>query len=74
VTLLLRWAGVSTRKPFPNEFHAMTSFLGMALATYADRTIVLVADKRRPMADLGGLNYVQLTDADECLDKIRRRL
>jgi predicted nucleotide-binding protein len=48
--------------------------LGMALATYADRTIVLVAGKHRPMADLGGLNYVRLTDGDKCLDKIRRRL
>jgi len=48
--------------------------LGMALATYANRTIVLVAGKHRPMADLGGLNYVRLTDEDDCLDKVRRRL
>jgi predicted nucleotide-binding protein len=48
--------------------------LGMALATYAERTIVLVAGKHRPMADLGGLNYVRLTDGDKCLDKIRLRL
>jgi hypothetical protein len=26
------------------------------------------------MADLGGLNYVRLTDGDKCLDKIRLRL
>jgi predicted nucleotide-binding protein len=48
--------------------------LGMALATYAERTIVLVAGKHRPMADLGGLNYVRLTNEDKCLDKIRLRL
>jgi predicted nucleotide-binding protein len=48
--------------------------LGMALATYAERTIVLVAGKHRPMADLGGLNYIRLTDGDKCLDKIRLRL
>lgn len=48
--------------------------LGMALATYAERTIVLVAGKHRPMTDLGGLNYVRLTDEDSCLDKIRLRL
>jgi predicted nucleotide-binding protein len=48
--------------------------LGMALATYADRTVVLVAGKHRPMADLGGLNYIRLTDSGECLDKVRRRL
>jgi predicted nucleotide-binding protein len=48
--------------------------LGMALATYADRTVVLMAGEHRPMADLGGLNYIELADEDECLEKIRRRL
>lgn len=48
--------------------------LGMALATYADRTIVLIAGKHRPMADLGGLNYIRLTPGEGCLDKIVRRL
>jgi len=48
--------------------------LGMALATYANRTIVLTAGKHRPMADLGGLNYIQLTDSHACLEKIIRRL
>ena len=48
--------------------------LGMALATYADRTIVLYAGKHRPMADLSGLNYIQLTEEEECLEKIIRRL
>jgi predicted nucleotide-binding protein len=48
--------------------------LGMALATYADRTIVLYAGKHRPMADLNGLNYVQLSRSGECLDKIISRL
>ena len=48
--------------------------LGMALATYADRTIVLYAGRHRPMADLNGLNYVQLTGGGACLDKIISRL
>ncbi|HEX4094109.1 MAG TPA: CATRA conflict system CASPASE/TPR repeat-associated protein [Trebonia sp.] len=48
--------------------------LGMVLATYAERTVVLVAGKHRPMADLSGLNFIRLTDKDECLDKIRLRL
>jgi predicted nucleotide-binding protein len=48
--------------------------LGMALATYADRTLVLIAGKHRPMADLGGLNYIELADGPGCLEKIVRRL
>jgi predicted nucleotide-binding protein len=48
--------------------------LGMVLAAYAERTIVLVAGKHRPMADLSGLNFIRLTDKEECLDKIRLRL
>lgn len=48
--------------------------LGMALATYADRTIVLYAGKHRPMADLNGLNYVTLNGSGECLDKVISRL
>jgi predicted nucleotide-binding protein len=48
--------------------------LGMALATYADRTIVLYAGKLRPMADLTGLNYVLLNGSGECLDKVIARL
>ncbi|HEX4831634.1 MAG TPA: CATRA conflict system CASPASE/TPR repeat-associated protein [Trebonia sp.] len=48
--------------------------LGMALATYADRTIVLYAGRHRPMADLNGLNYVELNGAAGCLDKVISRL
>jgi hypothetical protein len=48
--------------------------LGMALATYADRTIVLYAGQHRPMADLNGLNYVTLNGSGECLDKVISRL
>ena len=48
--------------------------LGMALATYADRTIVLYAGRHRPMADLNGLNYVTLNGSGECLDKVTSRL
>jgi hypothetical protein len=48
--------------------------LGMALATYADRTIVLYAGRHRPMADLSGLNYVTLDGGGPCLDKLISRL
>ncbi len=48
--------------------------LGMALATYADRTIVLYAGRHRPMADLNGLNYIALNGNGECLDKVISRL
>jgi predicted nucleotide-binding protein len=48
--------------------------LGMALATYAERTIVLYVGEHRPIADLAGLNYVQLTGDGECLDKLADRL
>jgi predicted nucleotide-binding protein len=48
--------------------------LGMVLATYADRTIVLYAGRHRPMGDLNGLNYVQLTGGAKCLDKVVSRL
>jgi predicted nucleotide-binding protein len=47
--------------------------LGMALATYADRTIVLYAGRHRPMADLSGLNYIQLSGG-ESLKKLVSRL
>jgi predicted nucleotide-binding protein len=48
--------------------------LGMVLATYADRTIVLYAGKHRPVADLNGLNHVRLTGSGQCLDKVISRL
>ncbi len=48
--------------------------LGMALATYADRTIVLYAGRHRPVADLNGLNYIRLTSDDRSLNKVVSRL
>jgi predicted nucleotide-binding protein len=48
--------------------------LGMALATYPDRTIILIAGNHRPIADLGGLNYIELDDSPECRQKIALRL
>jgi predicted nucleotide-binding protein len=48
--------------------------LGMALATYPDRTIILMAGSHRPIADLGGLNYIELDDSSECRQKIALRL
>ncbi|MFC5824736.1 CATRA conflict system CASPASE/TPR repeat-associated protein [Nonomuraea insulae] len=48
--------------------------LGMALATYPDRLIILMVGDQRPIADLGGRNYVRLTATAESLRKIAIRL
>jgi predicted nucleotide-binding protein len=48
--------------------------LGMALATYDDRTIVLYAGRHRPVADLNGLNYIRLNGDDKSLGKVVSRL
>ncbi|WP_431894514.1 CATRA conflict system CASPASE/TPR repeat-associated protein [Micromonospora haikouensis] len=48
--------------------------LGMALATYPDRTLVIQVGETRPVADLGGLNFIRLTDSPDCQRKIASRL
>ncbi|QFG24612.1 CATRA conflict system CASPASE/TPR repeat-associated protein [Actinomadura sp. WMMB 499] len=48
--------------------------LGMALALCPERTILLHAGSQRPIADLGGRNFIRLSDGTECRDKIRGRL
>ncbi|MDG4765908.1 nucleotide-binding protein [Solwaraspora sp. WMMD406] len=48
--------------------------LGMALATYPTRTVVIQVGELRPVADLGGLNFIRLDDGPECRRKIAVRL
>lgn len=48
--------------------------LGMALITHPDRTLLLLAGTHRLATDLGGLNFIQLSDTDECRRKIAARL
>ncbi|GAA0407982.1 hypothetical protein Acor_80890 [Acrocarpospora corrugata] len=48
--------------------------MGMALATYPDRTVILLAGDQRPVNDLGGRNYIRLTDTPTCRAKIANRL
>ncbi|GAA1275749.1 hypothetical protein GCM10009677_31540 [Sphaerisporangium rubeum] len=48
--------------------------LGMALAIYRDRTIIVTAGDHRPITDLGGMNYIRLTDSAQCHNKIATRL
>lgn len=48
--------------------------LGMALATYPERTIILVAGDQRPISDLAGLSYVRLTGSAQCHLQIALRL
>ncbi|MFC8849197.1 MULTISPECIES: CATRA conflict system CASPASE/TPR repeat-associated protein [unclassified Micromonospora] len=48
--------------------------LGMALATYPDRTLVIQVGETRPVADLGGLNFIRLNDSADCQRKIASRL
>ncbi|GGV00575.1 hypothetical protein GCM10010182_17330 [Actinomadura cremea] len=48
--------------------------LGMALALCPERTILLQAGSQRPIADLGGRNFIRLSDGADCRAKIRSRL
>jgi predicted nucleotide-binding protein len=48
--------------------------LGMALITHPDRTLILVIGNHRPTSDLGGLNYIRISDTPECRSKIASRL
>ncbi len=48
--------------------------LGMAMALQPDRTILLVIGDQRPIADLGGRNYVRIDDGDDFRRKIASRL
>lgn len=48
--------------------------LGMALAVYPNRTLVVQVGQTRPVADLGGLNFIRLDDGPDCRRKIASRL
>jgi hypothetical protein len=48
--------------------------LGMALAAYGDRTVMVIAGDHRPVADYGGRNFIRLDDSPACRQKIARRL
>ncbi len=48
--------------------------LGMALATNPSGTLVLMFGQHRPVADLGGINFVRITDTPACRAKIAARL
>jgi predicted nucleotide-binding protein len=48
--------------------------MGMALATYPKRTVLIQVGELRPIADLGGLNFIRLNDTSDCRRKIAVRL
>lgn len=48
--------------------------LGMALAVHPDRTLILLAGDQRPVTDVGGRNYVRITQGPGFREKIAGRL
>jgi predicted nucleotide-binding protein len=48
--------------------------LGMALISHPNATLVLIAGEQRPATDLGGINFVKITDTIACRQKIAVRL
>jgi predicted nucleotide-binding protein len=48
--------------------------LGMALMSHPNTTLVLMAGEQRPVTDLGGINFVKITDTVDCRQKIAARL
>ncbi|MFJ4621028.1 CATRA conflict system CASPASE/TPR repeat-associated protein [Streptomyces sp. NPDC088812] len=48
--------------------------LGMALVTHPDRTVIVVAGDQRPVSDLGGRNFVQMSGAPGFRAKVASRL
>ncbi|MFB6394806.1 CATRA conflict system CASPASE/TPR repeat-associated protein [Polymorphospora lycopeni] len=48
--------------------------LGMALAAYPDRTVIVKAGSHRPVADLDGRNFLQLRDSADFRRKLAHRL
>ncbi|MFI6294743.1 CATRA conflict system CASPASE/TPR repeat-associated protein [Nonomuraea sp. NPDC050790] len=48
--------------------------LGMALSAFPDRTIIVTVGTLRPIADIGGRNYVRIDDSHDYLHKIALRL
>jgi predicted nucleotide-binding protein len=48
--------------------------LGMALAVHPNATLILMIGEQRPITDLGGVNFVRITDTPGCRRKIAGRL
>ncbi|MFD7135561.1 CATRA conflict system CASPASE/TPR repeat-associated protein [Streptomyces sp. NPDC059894] len=48
--------------------------LGMALVTHPDRTVIVVVGDQRPVSDLGGRNFVQMSGAPGFRAKVASRL
>jgi predicted nucleotide-binding protein len=48
--------------------------LGMAMMSCADRTIIVQVGDLRPVADLGGLNFIHFDGGDAALGKLVQRL
>lgn len=48
--------------------------LGMALAIHPDRTIIVTMGSQRAISDIGGRNYIRITDAPDFRAKIANRL
>jgi predicted nucleotide-binding protein len=48
--------------------------LGMALTAHPNGTLVLMVGEHRPVTDLGGINFIRLTDTADCRRKIAGRL
>jgi predicted nucleotide-binding protein len=48
--------------------------LGMALAAHPNGTLVLMFGDHRPVSDLGGINFIRVSDTPDCRRKIAGRL
>lgn len=48
--------------------------LGMALAAHPNGTLVLMVGDHRPVTDLGGINFIRISDTPHCRRKIAGRL
>jgi predicted nucleotide-binding protein len=48
--------------------------LGMALAAHPNGTLVLMFGDHRPVTDLGGINFIKVSDTPDCRRKIAGRL
>jgi len=48
--------------------------LGMALAAHPNGTLVLMFGDHRPVTDLGGINFIRVSDTPDCRRKIAGRL
>ncbi|MBD0837709.1 TIR domain-containing protein [Streptomyces sp. TRM68416] len=59
-----------TAQPRPNVLIE----LGMVLAAYPERTLLVQLGEMRPIADIGGMNYIRFDGSETALGKIVERL